>query len=109
MRHQRWCRRVCLVLSLTLMLEMLVRLAACAPGSGVVSPQGSVNATAVASSTCAGAQADQPCSPELTSKGTLSGKVVAGPTCPVENAEQPCPPRSVPNRLVLIETTGESS
>ena len=106
MQQQNRCRRVWLVLSFTLMVGMLVSLAACAPASTGVSPQGSLNATAVASPTCPGTQSNQPCSPEPTSKGILSGKVVAGPTCPVENAEQPCPPLPVPNRLVLIETAG---
>jgi hypothetical protein len=99
-------RRVWLALSVTLMVGMLVSLAACTPGSAGVSPQRSFTATAAASSTCPGTPSNQPCSPEPSAKGILSGKVVAGPTCPVENAEQPCPPRSVPNRLVLIETAG---
>ena len=106
MQQQNWRRRVWLVLGFTLMVIMLVGLVACAPGSTGVIPQGAVNATVVASPTCPGGPSNQPCSSEPTSKGTLSGTVVAGPTCPVENAEQPCPPRPVPNRLVLIETTG---
>ena len=95
-------RRVWLALGVTLIVGMLVGLAACTPGS----QQGSLDATAAASPTCPAIPSNQPCSPEPTSRGILSGKVVAGPTCPVENAEQPCPPRPVPNRLVLIETAG---
>ena len=41
-----------------------------------------------------------------TPQGTVKGLVVAGPACPVERADQPCPPKPVPDRLVLIETTG---
>jgi hypothetical protein len=91
MHQQNGYHRVWQVLSCTLMVDMLVGLAACAPGNTGVIPQGSANATVAASP---------------TSRGILIGKVVAGPTCPVEAAEQPCPPRSVPNRLVLIETPG---
>lgn len=108
MHQQNGHHRVWQVASCTLMVGMLVGLAACAPGNTGVIPQGSTNANVMASPTCPGAQADssQLCSPAPTSSGILIGKVVAGPTCPVEPAEQPCPPRSVPNRLVLIETTG---
>jgi hypothetical protein len=108
MHQQNGHHRVWQVLSCTLMVDMLVGLAACTPGNTGVIPQGSASATVVASPTCPGAQADssQLCSPAPTSRGILIGKVVAGPTCPVEAAEQPCPPRSVPNRLVLIETPG---
>jgi hypothetical protein len=101
-------RRLWQVLSCTLMVGTLVGLAACAPRSTGVIPQGGANATVVASPTCPGAQADssQLCSPAPASNGILIGKVVAGPTCPVETAEQPCPPRSVPNHLVVIESPG---
>lgn len=50
------------------------------------------------------------CAPTGTtqSQGTLDGVVEAGPTCPVESVTQPCPPKPVPNRAVLIETSGGS-
>src|SRR5215467_9391756 len=101
-------RRVWRVLSCSLIVGMLAGFAACGPETTGVIPQGSENATAVASPTCPGAQAhsSQMCSPAPASKGILIGEVVAGPTCPVATAEQPCPPRSVPNRAVLIETPG---
>jgi hypothetical protein len=108
MHQQNGHRRVWQVLSCSLMVGMLVGLAACAPGNTGIIPQGSANATVVASPTCPGAQANssQLCSPAPASRGILIGSVVAGPTCPVDTAEQPCPPRSVPNRLILIETPG---
>jgi hypothetical protein len=108
MYRQNEHRRVWQELSCTLIVAMLVGLAACATGNTGVMPQGSADATVEASPTCPGAQADssQLCSPAPAATGILIGKVVAGPTCPVQTAEQPCPPRPVPNRLVLIETPG---
>jgi hypothetical protein len=108
MHHQNGHRRVWQVLSCSLMVDMLVVFAACTAGNTGIVPPGTANATAVASPTCPGVQADASllCSPAPTSKGILMGEVVAGPTCPVATAEQPCPPRAVPNRLILVETPG---
>jgi hypothetical protein len=99
-----------LVLTCSLMVDVLIGLAACAPGNIGSTLPGSAHATVVASPTCTGAQADsRPCSSALASQGTLIVEVVAGPTCPVANAEQPCPPRPVPNRLILIETPARTT
>jgi hypothetical protein len=113
MQQQSWRDMVWLALFSALLVGMLVSLTACAPGSATginsganPSPQGTVTATVPAIPTCLAGQSDQPCTPQPASRGTLSGLVVAGPTCPVESVENPCPPRPVPNRLVLIETTG---
>jgi hypothetical protein len=108
MHQQNRRRRAWQVLSCTLMVDILVGLVACAPGNPGVIAQGDATVTVVASPTIPRAQPDstQLSSPAPTSTGILIGNVVAGPTCPVETAEQPCPPRSLPNRLVLIETPG---
>jgi hypothetical protein len=117
MHQQNRRHRVWQVLGCSLMVGLLVGLAACADGNtsviilqGGANPTvvGGANPTVVASPTCPGAQAvsSQLCSSTPASKGILIGDVVAGPTCPVDNAEQPCPPHSVPNRLILIETPG---
>lgn len=85
--YPTWGRIVRLSMGGAFALALLVALAACAPvGTGTIP----------ASSTSTQAQ------------GTLDGVVEAGPTCPVESVTQPCPPKPVPNRDVLIETSGGS-
>lgn len=85
--YPTWGRIVRLSMGGAFALALLVALAACAPaGTGTIP----VSST--------GTQ----------SQGTLDGVVEAGPTCPVESVTQPCPPKPVPNRVVLIETSGGS-
>lgn len=93
--YPTWGRIARLSMGGAFALALLVALAACAPaGTGTIPVNGT--GTIPASST------------RTQSQGTLDGVVEAGPTCPVESVTQPCPPKPVPNRAVLIETSGGS-
>lgn len=98
MQHPIWRRPTWLPLVLILGAGLVISLSACAPGGTAGAPQ--------STSTAAPPQSTSTSASTPTTQGTVNGLVVAGPSCPVERADQPCPPKPVPDRVVMIETTG---
>lgn len=88
--RQTWERIASLIMGGALAGALLLTLAACVAGGPGAVPYDGTSATSTATQT----------------QGILDGVVEASPTCPVETVPQTCPPKPVPDRVVLIETTG---
>lgn len=96
MQHPILRRPTWLPLVLVLGVGLAISISACAPAGTAGTPQ----------STSTAAPPQSTSTSTSTTQGTVNGLVVASPSCPVEREDQPCPPKPVPDRVVMIETTG---